>query len=238
MTTDKKLKQLIINKLTKEQFDSATVSPNEQYFIKDDDYFATKDDLASKQDKLISLTKEEYEALPVKDPDTYYSITDDTDIPLNILETIYPVGSLYLTVNNSCPLSALGIGTWELVSQDRVLQGAGTRGSAGATVNESLPSHKHTRGNMDIVGAFNIKEGHNKLFGVDATTGAFTSSNAGAICYPNGGADTTGSVDRTFNFKASNNWTGSTSNPDNSIYKDNAHVQQDAYLINVFRRVS
>ena len=33
---------------------------------------------------------------------------------LDMLETIYPVGSLYLTVNNTCPLEAL-FGTWQSV---------------------------------------------------------------------------------------------------------------------------
>lgn len=54
--TDTKLTKLIQNILTKEQFDSATVSPDEQYFITDDDYFATKNDLATKQNTISDLS--------------------------------------------------------------------------------------------------------------------------------------------------------------------------------------
>ena len=54
--TDTKLNKLIQNILTKEQFKGATVSPNEQYYITDDDYFATKEDLNAKQNTLVSGT--------------------------------------------------------------------------------------------------------------------------------------------------------------------------------------
>lgn len=63
----------------------------------------------------------------------------------SIMNSIYPVGSLYLTVNSTCPLAALISGsTWELVSQDRVLQGAGTRGAVGTTLEAGLPDHRHS----------------------------------------------------------------------------------------------
>lgn len=48
------------------------------------------------------------------DNNTIYNITDDTDVTLEILKTIYPVGSLYLTMNPTCPLTNL-FGTWSLV---------------------------------------------------------------------------------------------------------------------------
>lgn len=63
------------------------------------------------------------------------------------MNTLYPVGSLYLTVNSTCPLATLISGsTWELVSQDRVLQGAGTRGTVGSTLEAGLPDHRHSMG--------------------------------------------------------------------------------------------
>jgi len=47
------------------------------------------------------------------DPNTLYNITDDTDVSLTILEALYPVGSVYITTANTCPLSALISGsTW------------------------------------------------------------------------------------------------------------------------------
>lgn len=65
------------------------------------------------------------------------------------LSKIYPVGSVYMSVNNTSPASFLG-GTWERI-QDRFLLGAGSSYSAGATggsathtltVNE-MPKHSH-----------------------------------------------------------------------------------------------
>ena len=51
----------------------------------------------------------------------------------DLLDTIYPVGSIYMSVNNTSPASFLG-GTWEQI-KDRFLLGAGSK-SAGATGGE------------------------------------------------------------------------------------------------------
>lgn len=48
MSTDTKLDKLVLNVLTKSQV-PAQPSANEQWFITDDDYFATKEDLDTKQ---------------------------------------------------------------------------------------------------------------------------------------------------------------------------------------------
>jgi hypothetical protein len=58
-------------------------------------------------------TKAQYDAIVTKDQNTLYNITDDTDVSLTILEALYPVGSVYITTANTCPLSALISGsTW------------------------------------------------------------------------------------------------------------------------------
>lgn len=93
----------------------------------------------SGQLKFWTGTKAQYDAITTKDANTLYNITDDTDVTLALLELLYPVGSIYIGTMATCPLATLGIGTWQLVATDRVLQGAGTRGSVGTTVNESLP---------------------------------------------------------------------------------------------------
>ena len=46
-----------------------------------------------------------------------------------ILETIYPVGSIYITLNEKSPRQILGIGAWERI-EDRFLLGVGSSGSA------------------------------------------------------------------------------------------------------------
>ena len=63
-----------------------------------------------------SGTKAQYDAIQNKDSKCLYSINDDTDVSLTILEALYPVGSVYLTYNSVCPLQTLGVGTWTLES--------------------------------------------------------------------------------------------------------------------------
>ena len=71
-----------------------------------------------------------------------------------ILDSTYPVGSIYMSVNNSNPDTLLG-GTWEKI-QDRFLLASGTTYSAGSiggeaevtlTVNE-IPNHNHGAGRL------------------------------------------------------------------------------------------
>ena len=65
------------------------------------------------------------------------------------LESIYPVGSIYMSVNSTSPAAFLG-GTWERI-QDTFLLAAGTTYTAGATGGEAthtltvneMPSHSH-----------------------------------------------------------------------------------------------
>ena len=67
----------------------------------------------------------------------------------SLLNLIYPVGSIYMSVNNVSPATLLG-GTWEQI-KDRFLLAAGTTYSAGATGGEAahtlsvseLPAHGH-----------------------------------------------------------------------------------------------
>ena len=62
-------------------------------------------------------TKAQYDAIESKDPNTLYNVIDDTDVSLTILEALYPVGSVYITTADTCPLSTLISGsTWTLRS--------------------------------------------------------------------------------------------------------------------------
>jgi hypothetical protein len=44
----------------------------------------------------------------------------DTILAPQLLEVIYPVGSIYITTNATCPISDLGVGTWEKVGTSLV----------------------------------------------------------------------------------------------------------------------
>lgn len=73
-------------------------------------------------------------------------------IKTDILNAVYPVGSIYMSTQNTSPATFLG-GTWEQI-QDRFLLAAGSSYTAGntggaATValeTANLPSHKHSVG--------------------------------------------------------------------------------------------
>ena len=164
-------------------------------------------------------TKAQYDAIVTKDANTLYNITDDTDVSLTILEALYPVGSVYITTANTCPLSALISGsTWELVGQDRVLQGAGTRGVVGTTLNESLPN---------ITGS------------LDGTYGGYIDVTNSVVS--NGALKATKKVDNTAISGGSgqSRYTLSiNANDSSSTYQDNAPVQPDAYLVNIFERTA
>ena len=145
----------------------------------------------------------------------------------NIIDLVYPVGSIYMSVNNVSPATFLG-GTWEQI-KDKFLLSAGTSYTAGSTGGSStvtlttaqMPSHTHTtdsqgahthtRGTMEIGGTAWFREAHGKYMGVTSYGGCFTADNAGVMCNPDGGADVAGSVTRRLVMKASNNWTGATS---------------------------
>lgn len=133
----------------------------------------------------------------------------DTILAPQLLDMIYPVGSIYITTNATCPIEDLGVGTWELVAEDRVLQGAGTRGAVGTELAESLPN---------ITGR--VTETYIWVGG--KAEGAFELENGLAI----GG---TGSDKTSKNIKINASRSSST-------YQDNAKVQPDAYLVNIFRR--
>lgn len=124
----------------------------------------------------VTLTKAEYDALEIKDPDVYYSIIDDeattgiindTESKANqtyssnkienkftnkseLINLIYPVGSIYMSVNNVSPGTFLG-GKWEALT-DKFLVGAGSTYAKGATggnasvtlTTNHLPQHSHT----------------------------------------------------------------------------------------------
>lgn len=72
------------------------------------------------------------------------------NIKTNIIDFIYPVGSIYMSVNNVSPATFLG-GNWEQI-QDRFLLSAGSSYAAGSTggaathtlTTAQIPSHTHT----------------------------------------------------------------------------------------------
>jgi F0F1-type ATP synthase membrane subunit b/b' len=140
----------------------------------------------------------------------------DTMFAPALLKTLYPVGSIYITTNTTCPLETLGIGTWELVAADRVLQGAGSRGAVGSTLEESLPNIKGSAVNSVV--AYGTNQNGAIKVNVDNDVYRVSSNTSSEI-----------KLNADLSFNASNS---------NAVYQDNAPVQPAAYLVNIFRRIS
>ena len=145
----------------------------------------------------------------------------------SLVDRIYPVGSIYMSMNSTNPATLLGGGVWEALPTGRVLVGAGTGYTAGGTGGsktvtltvDQMPSHSHdntlaasgghshSRGSMEITG---------KLTGNDyALFGASNVTASGALYYENTGNTASGTSQsaiyaRNLGFTASRNWAGVT----------------------------
>ena len=103
----------------------------------------------------------------------------DTDEVVATVNQIYPVGSIYMSVNNTNPSTLFG-GTWEQI-QDRFLLSAGSTYTAGATGGEAthtltvdeMPSHNHQR---DIENKIIAPSGTGAYSPANVNTGNITTS--------------------------------------------------------------
>lgn len=165
--------------------------------------------------KSWSGTKSQYDAIVTKDANTLYNVVGDTDVSLTILEALYPVGSVYITTANTCPLSALISGsTWVLVSSGRVLQGADSGHSAGTTIEAGLPN---ITGRLGLEGDKNDNQTSGAVY-VDADDKASTRA-----------LTTTVSGYQNKRFDASRS---------SSIYGNSTTVQPPAYVVNIWQRTA
>ena len=113
-------------------------------------------------DKLATVTTEEktVKSIPVFDysKDSFNVNGTFTIHGTNILDLVYPVGSIYMSVNSTNPKTLFG-GTWVQL-QDRFLLGAGTSYKNGTTGGEAthalsqseMPTHNH--GTYPVGGKF------------------------------------------------------------------------------------
>ena len=128
----------------------------------------------------------------------------------SLIAAIYPVGSVYIGTQSTCPMGALISGsTWELVSSGRALwTGNGT--NANTTIAAGLPN---------IEGTFWAKTGYN-----NQGTGAFSNIQT------TGSQGWDGKSEHTqYRLRASNV---------SSMYGNSSTVQPPAYVVNVWRRTA
>lgn len=147
-----------------------------------------------------------------------YALSSDVVATINtLLSSVYPVGSIYLTTDSTCPLATLISGsTWDLVGSGRVLQGADSSHAAGSTIEAGLPN---------ITGS--IKDIASQAKDVSMScSGAFSADISGtASSY---GTQKSGGYDKA-DFDASRS---------NSIYGNSTTVQPPAYVVNIFKRTA
>ena len=151
-----------------------------------------------------------------------------------ILSTLYPIGSLYLGTQSTCPLITLIPGsTWELVSSGKALwTGNGTAGS-GSTLNAdyaNAPANTTIGAGLpNITGVYNRHNGYGNIVSDNTSSGAFyyDSSTAwsGKSMHPSDGSYSVNNV----KFDASRS---------NNIYNASSTVQPPAYVTNVWRRTA
>ena len=103
-----------------------------------------------------------YEESLVSNGETLFHWEDDEVTPGDWLKSIYPVGSIYLSVNNTNPSTLFG-GTWERFANGRVLVGVDETQTEFNAVQKTgghkeLQSHNHTFngnvGNASLTGKF------------------------------------------------------------------------------------
>ena len=102
------------------------------------------------------------------------AIDASVDTTQQILNLIYPIGAVYISVNDVNPANFIG-GTWERI-QDRFLVAAGSSyeaGTTGGTANHThttaavaltvaqMPKHRHTPSNYNTAGS---ESGYKRVF--------------------------------------------------------------------------
>lgn len=144
------------------------------------------------------------------------------------LNTVYPIGSIYMSVSATSPATLFG-GTWEslggrfLIGQDGTYTAGSTGGEASHTLTlAEAPAHTHTRGTMNITGYF-IMDPSKGYIRVCTASGAFYSSGSGARA---DGGSSEGSYPIQANFDASRTWSGET----DSKGGGSAHNNMPPYL--------
>lgn len=140
---------------------------------------------------------------------------------LAIFDAIYPVGSIYIGTQSTCPMAvAIPGSTWQLVSAGRALwTGNGSNGNT--TIAAGLP-------NLTGNAQYSANGSTSAYFGAWVNlSGVFTADSTGSTAGLGGG--NAHSNAKRLLFKASTS---------NSIYGQSTTVQPPAYVVNVWRRTA
>lgn len=144
-----------------------------------------------------------------------------TEFVIDVLKAIYPVGSIYIGTQTTCPMSTF-FGTWELVSAGKALW-TGNGSNANTTIDAGLPGHTHYENWIFSEGIRPISANLNH----NQDAGQIKSIKNNIEHWSDGNQD--------ISPKGTMLYTGGASN---SIYGKSNTVQPPAYVVNVWRRTA
>ena len=151
----------------------------------------------------------------------------DSGIDLNtIFDAIYPIGSIYISTNNTNPGSFFK-GVWESVGSGRCLMGVDANHAANTTAEAGLPNitGKKLIGWTDGSATMSIMNPTYKEQGALYSNRDLAS---GSERYSDGGFPAVSGHDTTLNFDASRS---------SSVYGKSSTVQPPAYYVYMWRRI-
>lgn len=109
------------------------------------------------------------------------SSTGITDMSSTIRDIVYPVGSIYMSINSTSPATIIG-GSWERI-QDRFLLSAGetyTAGATGGSADAVVPAHSHAIAANETESRY-ISHTHKANFGTASNYAFLQSANPGTV---------------------------------------------------------
>lgn len=142
----------------------------------------------------------------------------------DILQAVYPIGSLYITASSVSPSTLFGFGEWEQI-KDTFLLASGDTYAAGATGGEA----EHTLVYEELPEANGTIIMHNASYGTNiaGASGCFTASSINQGTYRNGGTILEADTVSIGKINYSNGG------------EDQAHNNMPPYLVvNIWKRVS
>ena len=148
-----------------------------------------------------------------------YKVFDE--IKRELINQIYPVGSIYISANGTHPADALGIGEWELLPEYCTLWNAADTSELSQTLPEQLPNIK---GNA----IFRNMVNNNLIRSADGALGVYENTYT---------QDVQSAIDEHINGREYTNTLVFSASLHNSTYTDNGIVRPKSFCVAMWKRV-